>query len=58
MAKWAQWFINNNLRWLLYVVAVVYLPFAIVFYIATTVMPDIWHDIKREFKEIARAKKR
>lgn len=41
MKKWAQWFIDNNMRYLLYFIATIYLPFAIVAYMAANILPDI-----------------
>lgn len=57
MRTWAQWCINNNLRWLVYVVSFLFVPVTIIVYILFTMVPDILKEISHEFRRIGAAKK-
>ena len=57
MTPWAQWFINNNLRYLLYVVAALLCPFYTTVYLGREVFPTIGNELARDFRSIASAKK-
>jgi len=57
MAPWAQWFIDNNMRYLLYILALAYIPFSLVRYILIEIMPDLLSDIRRDLSLILTAKR-
>lgn len=57
IAPWAQWFINHNLRYLIYVLFMIFIPTAVIWYLLLEIVPDLTREVSRDFKLIVNAKK-
>ena len=57
MRLWAQWCIDHNLRWLLYVVAVTLLPVVGVIYLWGKAFPEVLDDTLHSLRAIGKQRK-
>lgn len=57
MRPYIKWLIDHNLKFLVYVLFLLWTPIAVLLVVIAAVIPDLWKEISSEFISLVRHKK-